>query len=890
MTPPTPEPTSTPPNPLLQSKLTPPRLTSRRVARPALESRRRALFDVRLALVSAPAGFGKTSLAAAWFDAMRRDDAAQLAWLALDAGENDPVRLATHLLAALADAPGRQAPLAAGVHDLPELAALVLARLNAVAAAGPLIVALDDVHALENPQAEQLLTALVDGGPPNVHFLLLSRVDPALPLARWRARGDLLEIRQRDLRFDAQETAALLAGVFGSSIEPDDVETLLERTEGWAAGLQLAALALPHDPAERVRFIATFAGTHRHVIDYLTDEVWARLSPDVQQFLLETGILDRLSGPCCDAVRAASDSQQMLEQVERENLFVVPLDDARVWYRYHHLFADLLRQRASQRLPDVLPTLHRRAAVWFADYARHEHDDEAANDALRHALASGDAAFYAGLVERFADGAWERGEHDKLAGWLAGLSDAALAERPALATLRAWGALTTGRFDESRRWLDAADAALGDGSNDELRGRVAATRAFLATLTGDVANLGRYAGDALERLGDSVSSWRGSAAIALGDSHLLRGAPSAAEAGYREGLRVSLAQGNVYLALNAAYKLASALRQRASLLAAYDTCHEALRLAEAHGLAQTSMAGCLYALTGEVLSDWNRVDEALAQTALGMAASAHSRHVGLAGQAAIYRLRVLLVAHDFATFDAELAQFTEQHRAARLPPWVDSPLIALRGLRWLTSGDLAQTAAWVQARGLSADAVQPGRLGEYVVLARLLLAQGQADAAAQLAARLMHSLNRDEHTHIAVLLLMLRALASERSGDHAAASAYTGEALRLAEPGRYVQPWLEGGGLMARLVEAARDAAPAYAQTVLAAFPAADADGLADPLSARELDVLRLMADGLTNQAIADALVVSLNTVLYHSKNIFGKLGVARRTQAVNRARELGLL
>ncbi|MBZ0284432.1 MAG: LuxR C-terminal-related transcriptional regulator [Anaerolineae bacterium] len=882
---------------LLQTKLHLPAGGSA-IARPRLFQKLDAALESKLTLIAAPAGFGKTTLVARWLSGLSRE-LVDYVWLALDEADNDLARFLSYVIAAFQKIDpyiGRGLQDALHTPEPPDAEAVLTALVNdiiALAEESPprqIILALDDYHALDNPQIDSATAFLLDYLPAHVHLMIISRIDPTLPLSRLRARRQITEIREHDLRFTPHEASLFLQETMGLALPISEINQLCTRTEGWIAGLQLAAIAIQTAPDNRL--VTALSGTHRYIMDYLTDEVFQRQPPDIQRFLLESSVLDRMCADLCDILRQSGDSQFFLEKLEQMNLFIVPLDDERRWYRYHHLFADLLRQRLRQMMPESFAELHHRASTWYATYALSSGDEAAIDEAIHHAVATSDSVQVALLLEQFGDSVWERGEHDKLRRWLGLLPPDILAEHPKLGIFQGWLAFTSGQSDGAENSLGQAER---NPLSDELRGRIAATRAFIATFKGDTPSITQWAQKAVNLLTDVRSTWSSSAAIALGDAYSLGGNPITAGEAYQSALAKSRAAGNVYLSLNAGFKLAGTQRQRGLLRQAYDTCSQQIALAEQTGLAQTTMAGCLYALRGDILCEWNQVAEALAQTQQAMDTSIHVRHIGFTGWIHLYRTRCLLVARDFEGAEAVIARIEKLGQTTPLPPWIASPFAALRALLWLAKGDTRAALVWVAERQLSVDdEIIPSREFEYLTLARILAVQGQLAVAQSLLERLLNANRTYQRVSIDLIILIILTLLLQAQGKTDEALQTFSEALRLGEPGHFTRTFLDSSPALLPLLKLAmvRGVTPEYAQQLIDALSAASPPPTTSPdaLSEREREVLRLIASGLKNQEIADQLVISLNTVLYHTKNIYSKLGVTHRTQAVQRARELELI
>jgi LuxR family maltose regulon positive regulatory protein len=932
--------------PLLTTKLhiPPVRPRDRVVSRPRLIRRLNQGLERKLVLISAPAGFGKTTLASEWVrDIGETTPPISTAWLSLDEDDNDLARFLSYLVAALrtVDAGTGKGVLSqlqvAQPESTPAEEALTVLINDIAAIPGRMVLVLDDYHLIEARVIHDALTFLLQHLPPQMHLVVATREDPLLPLARLRARGQLTELRAAALRFTLAEAAEFLNRVMGLDLAEKDIATLEARTEGWVAGLHLAALALQGRSSaqghpDTSSFIKSFAGSHRYVLDYLVEEVLERQPEAIQTFLLQTAILDRLTGPLCDAVRFGNGTvvrgrdsgQATLEALDRANLFVVPLDEERRWYRYHHLFADLLRQRLRQNPPPALraspPTggseggtiaeLHRRASEW---YGRNGFID----GAIEHALRSEDFERAADMIEAYFGDIWQFGEHTKLQRWLEAIPIEVTCTKPHLCILRAGNLYTHGRIDEAERCLRVAEDTLSDwdgmletaqqGAGTDARrlmGKAAVVRSHLLTYHGDEEGSIRYARQALEYLPESDAIWRWSALDSLGTVYSGIDDPSA----YRvraEALEASKAAGNAYTILLASLRLVVTLRDLGRLQEAVEICQQELKRANENGLAQTALVGWLYTLWGEILAERNELDEALSLTRKGVALTRRGNDVTLLGSSYLCLMRVL-----FSRGDLELAQKTIQELTYAAPgeglsPWITVQMAAWRARIWLAQDRLQAAAHWANELGVELTA-ELARLHDfdYAVLARVLIAQKRLDEACRLLERLVEAAEASGRRSKLIELLNLQALAFEAGGASTRAMTVLERALTLAEPGGFVRIFVDEGPAMARLLYQVLPHAvgTAYVRGLLAAFPAVelerpistpspDAESeWIEPLSERELEVLQLIAEGLTNREIADRLFLALNTVKGHSRNIYGKLGVHSRTQAIAKARGLGIL
>jgi ATP/maltotriose-dependent transcriptional regulator MalT len=886
---------------------------------------RRALDEARtrpLILVCAPAGFGKTALLADWARSVNHP----VAWLSLDVGDNDPARFWRHVVAALDRAhPGiaeRAGPLLSP--PVPSsFEGLVTVLINELAAqpGGELLLILDDYHLVDAQAVHEPLTFLLEHLPPGLRLALASRSEPPLPLARLRAARQLAELRAADLRFTQEEAGELLRETAGPEMADAAVAALTARTEGWAAGLQLAALSL-QGQRDVAGFVAAFSGSHRYVLDYLAEEVLDRQPAQVRAFLLETSVLDRLSGPLCDAVTGRGDSQRLLEQVERANLFVVPLDEVRGWWRYHHLFADLLRARLQEQQPARLAELHRNAAIWFEQHGL-------ADEAVRHALGAGDAVWAARLAERHADGLLLHSEGATLQRWLTALPSGLVSSRPRLLLAQARLALLSGRVNEADGLLDAAERAQAAtaGVTEEpyepsvpkaagLLANVPATialdRAYLADLHGDPYRAIEFASRALAEAGEDewmlVSNARGY----LGLAEWLRGRLVDAERALSSSIGQWRAAGQRYLAARGAHHLGQVQRAQGRLDAALETYRQALRVTAAPGRRSLPGAGIAHVGMAEVAYQRDELDAALGHVTEGIAGCRQLAYtqplaVGLATLAWIRQ------ASGDPAGALEAMKEAERAGAGAGVTSLFDPVPASRARLLLAQGDVTKAARWAKQEGVCADDM-PDYPHEpvHLVLARVLLAQDQPGQALSLLDRLHAAATVQGRTGSVIEIQALQALARAASGDEDGAVAVLAGALTLACSQGYVRVFADEGApmgtLLGRLVATQRtgqttaDAVPlGYLARLLRAFGAkhnvprpgwsrGSVPGIVEPLTGRELEVLRLLAAGRSNQRIAEELVVTLDTVKKHVSRVLDKLGAANRTEAVARARELGLL
>jgi LuxR family maltose regulon positive regulatory protein len=926
------EPAAAPHDTLLATKLHVPGPGTALVARPRLARLLRDGLGRGLVLVCAPAGYGKTVLLAG----LAGGGQPPLAWLSLDSGDNDPARFWRHVVAALDQAcPGtgeRLRPLL-GPPAPVSFEALISALINELAggpgpprpgAAGAVLV-LDDYHVITAGAVHAAVEFLVEHRPPGLRLVLASRSDPPLPLARLRVRGQLAELRAADLRFTSGEAGSLLrqaAGAPGPVLPDDVVAALAARTEGWAAGLQLAALSL-RGRADAASFVTAFTGSHRYILDFLAEEVLEQQSAGLRDFLLATSVLERLSGPLCDAVTGQAGSQHLLEEAERAGLFLVPMDEVRGWWRYHHLFADLLRARLGQQ-PGRAAGLHRRAAEWCAA-------NGLADDAVRHAMAAGDTAWAARLIEQHFDLVYNLlGETVTPQRWLAELPRDVLRSRPRLLLAQALMLATSGRLPEVEELLDAAERALPGSAGEPFEpsaGRagsmlvnvpalIALHRSYLAQLRGDARATAAFAAATLAATQPDEWLLRSNVQGFLAVAEWLNGGLDRAEQAFTASIAGWEQAGQLAQYAWAISQLSQVLRARGRLDQAARLATQVTGKAWAPGQRPVAAEGAAQVALAELA--WQRNDLAVAgrHATEGIALS---RQFAYTGPLAAGLVTLAWIRQAQGDPGAAAAAMDEAAQAAPGPAGLLNQVPAQRARLALAQGNVPAAERWVAERGLS-----PGDEPDYpkepghLVLARVLLATGQPGPALALLDRLLPAAEAQQRAGSVIELRALRALALAAAGEESAAQAELAAALALGRPQGYIRVFADEGepmaALLARLVAARRAGPaprsgqpgrvqPAIPAGYLARLQAALQPGpgpaggsgtpagtsLAEPLTPRELQVLAMLADGLSNQAIARQLVVSLDTVKKHVSHLLAKLGAANRTEAVARARELGL-
>lgn len=840
----------------------------------------------KLTLISASVGFGKTTLVSEWVANCGR----RVAWLSLDEGDNDPARFISYLVKALQTIKVGigDGSLAALQSPQPlQIEVILTSLLNEISTITEnFLLVLDDYHAIDSEPVDRCLAFLVEHQPPQMHLVITTREDPPLPLARLRARGQMIELRAADLQFTPAEAAEFLNRVMGLNLSDGDVAALEYRTEGWIAGLQLAALSMQgHQDA--ASFIKSFTGSHRFVLDYLIEEVLGRQSEKILTFLVHTSILDRMCGPLCDAVlRAPTGSgDNTLYVIEHANLFIIPLDNERYWYRYHHLFADLLRKRLGQRLtPEEIAELHIRASEWYEN-------NGLILDAFRHAATGNDVERTMRLMESRKMPLHVRGTATTILDWLESLPDSVRNARPVLWWKQAFLMLSIGQTTDVEKALQAAEAALPSTALDEttrdLIGKIAVTRASLAQVQIHVETIFIQARRALEYLSSNNLSLRSSATCALGYAHFWQGNWDEANRAYTEAYSLAQAAGDIPNSILALIRLGQLYKDQIHLHLAAETYQHALQL-----LGDYANPNAIVAYLGltEVFYKWNDLDaaEQYAQQGLKLAQQYDQVHDRIIMSE--LHLALIKLARGELSRAAQLVSQAEQ--TARQKNYIPrQPNITFfKAWVYLKQGDLDAAATLASQNDLP------------LMRARVLIRQGEPSTALEL----LEPVRQEAITHGMIIRLIdvmaVQSVALYAHDEKEKAVDLLAKLLALAEPEGCIRPFLEEGELMAQLLSEAAilGIMPDFTRKLLAVFESekrksndqpdlSPSRRLIEPLSERELEVLKLLRSELSGPEIAEQLIVSLNTLRTHTKNIFNKLGVNNRRSAVRRAEELDL-
>ncbi len=959
------------PTMILTTKLYIPPVRPNLVARPRLTARLNNALQMghKLTLLSTAPGFGKTALLSEWIYQKQNGDwdepeterfsfplePSQVAWLSLDEDDNNPHRFLAYCMAALQSIqPGvGQATLAMlQSANLQFMTAdmFVTTLINEVAPiAKPFVFVLDDYHIIKNQLIHDSLAFLLNNMPPQVHLVIAGRTAPPFSLARLRSRGQLTELGTVDLRFTPEEAAAFLNQAMGLNLSAEEISALESRTEGWIAGLQMAALAMQASVStpgfkDTTSFVKAFTGSHRHILDYLLEEVLQRQPEHIQDFLLKTSILNRLTGPLCDAVTGftanleasstisgeadAVKGQKMLAQLEQANLFMVPLDDERCWYRYHHLFADLLRHRLKQETsPDAerseMADLHRRASAWYEE-------NGFPVEAMGHAMAAVDVERVIRLAKQKAATLLSRSELVTLLSWLDTLPRALERSRPRLLLIQAWAMLLTGEFQAVETHLEEAEQELKPDyvvseqtspveKQADILGEIATLRGGVAYFERDMSRSIVLCQEALKHLSPDNLFLRGIVLQCLGSAYSWCGDVTEATRAFDQASDISQRTGNRLVTLIAMWNLAQLQAEQGHLHQSAEVYRQTLDLVnqqpEADKKPLLPFVGRLYTGLATLMYQWNDLAQATKYATDGIKLGEQEQESSTltGGYLILAHLKQAQGDNDGTLETLQKARHFAQRYGG--PRYLFTQVATYQARVWLAQGNLSAVASWVHEQNLSLSPLPTPipylRETEYLVLVRLLLAQWQQQAgepllsidsplatALNILEQILTSAQESRRTDRLIEVFVLRALTLQAQGKTKDALPALQDAFALAEPEGYIRLFVDEGPMMADLLRQAntKKIAPKYVPKLLAVFnqsgpsPTPQSDMLLDPLSERELEILRLIATGMSNRELAEELVVTVGTAKWHLNNIYSKLAVRSRTQAVARARELGLL
>lgn len=884
--------------PLLQTKLYIPPLRPNLVPRPRLIESLNAGLNHKLTVISAPAGFGKTTLVTEWNRQIQ--PGTEVAWLSLDGSDNEVARFLTYLVAALQTIDsdlGDAVVSLLGSPRPPPLENLITLLVNDLTTlSGRAILVLDDYHVISNLDIHQALTFLLDNLPPQLHLVLVSREDPVLPVHRLRGQGQVTEIHARELRFSEDEAAHFLNQTMGLNLIPEHIAVLERRTEGWVAGLQLAAISM-QGIADRKDFIEAFAGDDRYVADYLIAEVIERQPPSIQDFLLKTAVLDRFTASLCDAVIGGEKGRDILHHLEQANLFIISLDNKREWYRYHHLFGQLLRYRLREEVgAEGIKQLHQRAAAWCIQ-------NDLIEEALHHALAAEDFDTAAHLIESVSSPMIGRGEMKTVQNWIESLPEEIVQERPRLGIALAWIFHMNEQGEAVEPLLQDAERALAGGRFDqtteaEVRGHIYVLRAYRALNQNDPPRALQLLAEAMTYLPEDELYLRSLVAFSQGVIYKLGGAWEQAAQAFQRTQSYGQASGNLAVTMGACTHLAGMLITQGRLRQAAKLCRDTIEnhLADQQGSPIPNL-GFVYIKLGEVLYEWNELEAANDNLEMGLALNEELMVAwpwtrdGVIGLA---RLKLAQGEPEEAQVLLEQANDIND-QLQELFDKIDMTVWQVR--LWLAQNNLTAAVRWKREYQTNTES---GDEMADIVLARVLLVQENADQALAVLGPISEAAAANGRINTQIETLALQALAYQAKHDHLQARTALAQALSLAEAEGYIRTFVDEGPQMKALLSTIRRQPSvgdrAYIDRLLVAFaaeekrPQSSFSPLVEPLTDREMAVLRLIAAGLSNREIADELYLSVNTIKWYTSHIYGKLGVSKRAEAVARAHELGIL
>ena len=897
---------------LLRTKLYLPSGRLHLVARPRLTARLNESLTRPFTLLSAPAGFGKTTLLSEWVAQAKLP----VAWLVLDADDNDPVRFWSYFIAALQQVDAAIGSSSLALLQLPKatvLESMLRVLVNEIDSLADdratefipseirgrradFILVLDDYHIIETPAIHQQLSFLLDHLPPPMHLVISTRADPPLHLARLRARDQMLELHESDLRFTMAEAVQFLNGTMSLPLTSEQIAALETRTEGWIAGLQLAALSL-RGREDLSGFVQAFTGSHRFVLDYLTDEVFAGQTESTQSFLLQTSILERLNASLCNALTGRTDSQVMLEELERNNLFLTALDDERRWFRYHHLFADVLRHRLTEKSPAALIDLHLCASEWLEN-------EGLVTEAVNHALAARDWERVAQLIGDASESLRQRGEIATLTHWIQSLPGAVHHVHPGLCLTYARALIDVARYADAETFILEAEHWLEDHAQaddprvDSLRGKAFALRAQFAITRGEFMQAIELAQRAEQLLAPDDVSWRIWVSLILAGALRYTSNWLKANETFQEAAALSESAGDYTNALFALSSRGEVLEAKGQLRQAVQQFDQVLQLARAWGIANAPVTGYALLGLGRVRCEWNELDTALqdVQTGLERGQLAGNMDVMLRGYHALARIRRAQGDMDGALAELDDADgVAEKMGLAQVKDWISAQKVQI----WLARGEAEAALNWASH---FVGQMQEDFVARFpsvpIALAKIWLSQREPDKALPLLDHALQSAQAVGRLGNAIHILAVKALVYHAQAESEQAFATLEHALELAEPEGYMRVFADEGAPMARLLRRmlTRSSASEYVRRLLEALgesvkaAPSIASKLIEPLSQRELEVLRLIVEGATNKEIADELVLTVNTVKRHISNIFGKLHVSNRAQAIAQAHERNII
>jgi LuxR family maltose regulon positive regulatory protein len=904
---------------LQKTKLSIPPLRADLVSRPRLLNKLAEGANKKLTLISAPPGFGKTTLLSEWLHKKK----SPAAWFSIDERDNDPISFLTYMIAALQSLDknwGQPSLELIQSPQLPPFESMILTLVNSLTPLSKnFVLVLDDYHLIESSSIHDMLGLLLDTQPEEMHIILATRSDPPLSLSRIRTQQQLVELRTRDLSFTSEEATLYFKDKLNVDLSIEDIALLESRTEGWITGLQLAALSIK-DRSDPSAFVAKFSGDNRYIVDYLLEEVLHRQPEEIQDFLLQTSILDPLSGSLCDEVMDRKNSQQMLNKLEKSNLFIFSLDNEREWFRYHRLFADSLSQRLKHREKEIVPELHRKASDWYNKQGMNY-------EAVDHAFAAHDFDRAAFLLEDMAESVWDRGQQVKLAQWFNRIPERIISKRPQLCVFYARSLIMSGRQKEAEKCLASAENLLDSSSEEvveilpdgtrfqhvfdreEMLGKISGVRALMAMYRGDVDNVIEHAYHALVLLSEEDLTWRGVVETMLGMAHGWAGDGQMlkAEKAFSSAMFIMEKAKNTSFFLFAGLSLAGIYTYLGRLQDAENLCRNLLKIAQDAGLSQTGNVASIHSILGGILCEKAQLEIGMPMIKKGLEAAKLSHDLIALQGIRLNWIRVLMIIKDFPRALRFIDGINKDSKKIDLPPWMNHVVAAYQARIWIELGLTDLWSQWAEERGIRIhDKLSCRTEPEHVVLARTLTIMDRPEEADRLLENLIKKAS-DGHRMTSVLemrLVRVKALYAQAKIEETLQELEL--ALAQGEPSDFIHVFtMEGKIIESLLTKVLEDkkrvkkeqdlpCSEDYINRILLAFQQASSEpkvaGVDESLSDREIEVLKHIAAGLTNQEIAEKLYISLNTVRTHTKNINSKLDVHSRTQAIARAKKLGLI